>query len=586
MPQPDTSRRVSHGASRFSGLQTKILALVLIPLFLVAAVLVTVASLEQRAATEQALAEQQRQLTQARKDKVQSIVESAHSTITPLLNDPTLSNQAIRQRVYELLQNVRFDGSNYIWAYDYDGISTVLGDNPQLVGTDNYNMQGSDGTYIVQGMIKTGRNGGGFYGYDWEHPETGQLEPKQSYVLDMPELGWVMGAGVYMNDITRTMAAVRAEAEDALQESIITAVLIGLGVFIIVALVAIWLVRRLVRPINQTASAMRDIAQGRGDLTQRLDVTTDDEIGALAEQFNAFVERMQTTLVNVRRSVYEVHHAANEMAQGSEELASRTEQAAANLQETSSSMEEITSTVNHSSESAQQANQLATSTVTVARQGGEAMTEVEQTMGNLNDSAARIGEIITMIDGIAFQTNILALNASVEAARAGEHGRGFAVVAQEVRDLASRSANASSEIRGLIDTATTYTRQGSETVQRAGATMREIVDSVIRVTDVIAEISAGAREQNAGISQVNTAVTEMDTMTQQNSSMVQQTSSTAEAMRDQAARLSELVDTFVLGDDDIQPTARRTPAPLPATHKATARPPTPASITDNDWEEF
>ncbi|WP_231897139.1 methyl-accepting chemotaxis protein [Vreelandella subglaciescola] len=502
------------------------------------------------------------------------------------MTDPALSDQAMRQRVHELLQNVRFDDGNYLWAYDYDGVSTVLGDNPTLVGQDNYDMQGSDGTYIVQGMIETGRNGGGFYGYDWEHPNTGQVEPKQSYVLNMPELGWVMGAGVYMTDIERTMAAVRADAKDALQTSIIIAVLIGLGVFIIIALMAIWLVRRLVRPINQTASAMRDIAQGRGDLTQRLEVTTDDEIGALAEQFNAFVERMQTTLINVRRSVYEVHHGASEMAQGSEELASRTEQAAANLQETSSSMEEITSTVNHSSESAQQANQLATSTVTVARQGGEAMTEVEQTMGNLSDSATRIGEIITMIDGIAFQTNILALNASVEAARAGEHGRGFAVVAQEVRDLASRSANASSEIRGLIDTATTYTRQGSETVQRAGTTMREIVDSVTRVTDVIAEISAGAREQSAGISQVNTAVTEMDTMTQQNSSMVQQTSSTAESMRDQAARLSELVDTFVLGDDDAQPAAtRKAPAPLPSARKTPARPPAPASTAD-EWEEF
>jgi len=577
--------RSSRGFSRFSGLQSKILALVLIPLFLVTVVLVTTAALEQKNATEQSLTEQQRQLTQARKDKVQSIVESTHSAIEPLLNDPALSDPAMRQRAYELLQNVRFDGSNYIWAYAYDGTVTVLGDAPQQIGEDHNRMQGDDGTYIVQGMIETGRSASGFYGYNWEHPDTGQPEPKQSYVLDMPKLGWVMGAGVYMNDIERTMAAVRADAEDALQTSIITAVLIGLGVFFIVTLVAVWLVRRLVRPINQTASAMRDIAQGRGDLTQRLEVTTNDEIGALAEQFNAFVERMQTTLINVRRSVYEVHHGANEMAQGSEELASRTEQAAANLQETSSSMEEITSTVNHSSESAQQANQLATSTVTVARQGGDAMNEVEQTMGNLSDSAARIGEIITMIDGIAFQTNILALNASVEAARAGEHGRGFAVVAQEVRDLASRSANASSEIRGLIDTAATYTQQGSETVKRAGTTMREIVESVTRVTDVIAEISAGAREQSAGISQVNTAVTEMDTMTQQNSSMVQQTSSTAESMRDQAARLSELVDTFVLGDEDAQPTAKRNaPAPLPASRRA--RPPALASTTEKEWEEF
>ncbi|WP_053070581.1 methyl-accepting chemotaxis protein [Halomonas sp. PR-M31] len=217
------------------------------------------------------------------------------------------------------------------------------------------------------------------------------------------------------------------------------------------------------------------------------------------------------------------------------------------------------------------------------------MTDVEKTMGNLSDSAAQIGEIIKLIDDIAFQTNILALNASVEAARAGEHGRGFAVVAQEVRNLASRSADASSEIRGLIDTAVTYTRQGSETVQRAGVTMREIVESVTRVTDVIAEISAGAREQSNGIGQINTAVTEMDTMTQQNSAMVQQTSSTAEAMREQATRLSALVDTFVLGDDDTQ-TAPKAPAPVaplesPKAGKV-ASPQKTSAVSEDVWEEF
>lgn len=216
------------------------------------------------------------------------------------------------------------------------------------------------------------------------------------------------------------------------------------------------------------------------------------------------------------------------------------------------------------------------------------MSQVERTMNDINASAAKIGEIITMIDSIAFQTNILALNASVEAARAGEHGRGFAVVAEEVRTLARRSSEASREIRELIDTSVTYTRSGAELVRNAGETMQEIVTSVARVTDVIGEISAGAREQSSGISQVNVAVTEMDTMTQQNASMVQHTSASADAMREHAQRLSRLINGFVLGEDEEAVTSR--PSALPtAAHSTPARrerSKSPVPSEGDDWEAF
>ncbi|MCG6657735.1 HAMP domain-containing protein [Halomonas campisalis] len=332
---------------------------------------------------------------------------------------------------------------------------------------------------------------------------------------------------------------------DLVRNGVIAAVIAGL-----VVLVALLIGRSTVLRLRQTAQAMREIAEGDGDLTRRLSVTHHDEIGSLATQFNAFAARMQGLLLDVKESAQRVYSSAEEIAQGSEALAARTEQEASSLQETSASMEQITATVNHSADSAQQADALALSTAQVARRGEAAMQEVGGTMKDISASAERIVEIITLIDSIAFQTNILALNASVEAARAGEHGRGFAVVAQEVRVLASRSGDAAQEIRQLIDASVVHTQRGAEIVQHAGATMEEIVQSVERVTGVIAEISAGAREQSAGIVQVNQAVSELDGNTQRNVALVEQTSNAAADMRAQAEHLNVLMSAFVLGQRD------------------------------------
>jgi methyl-accepting chemotaxis protein len=346
--------------------------------------------------------------------------------------------------------------------------------------------------------------------------------------------------------IRESVVTLRAEA----QAGLIHNIAITLSVAGLALLVAVLVGRNVVLRLRQTAQAMREIAEGDGDLTRRLDETHGDEIGALAKQFNAFAARMQSLLLDIKQSARRVYINAEELARGSEALAARTEQEASSLQETSASMEQITATVNQSAESAQQADALALSTAEVARRGEVAMEEVGGTMKDISASADRIGEIIALIDSIAFQTNILALNASVEAARAGEHGRGFAVVAQEVRTLASRSGDAAQEIRQLIDASVVHTRRGAEIVQRAGETMETIVQSVVQVSGVIAEISAGAHQQSAGIVQVNQAVSELDGNTQRNVAMVEQTSITASDMREQAEHLNTLMSAFILGQRD------------------------------------
>ncbi|WP_129141426.1 methyl-accepting chemotaxis protein [Modicisalibacter coralii] len=367
-----------------------------------------------------------------------------------------------------------------------------------------------------------------------------------------------------------------------------------IGVFSLVVFVAamtIALVGPLMmsRAIRNVTARIKEIAEGDGDLTARIESTRRDEIGELADQFDGFIAYIDTTLQSVRASTLGVTTASDEIAKGSVDLASRTEQAASNLQETSASMEQISATVSNTSDAAQQANKLVHSTSDIAREGREAMQQVERTMDEINSSATQISEIIGMIDGIAFQTNILALNASVEAARAGEHGRGFAVVAQEVRTLASRSGEAAKSIRELIDTSVSRTQSGNELVKRTGRTMGEIVASIEQVTDVIGEISAGAKEQSQGIGQVNTAVSELDNMTQHNAAMVEQFSAASGEMREQAERLNALIASFRLsGEVPEASSAPRLNAPQTAA-TGQARPVARRGAdesTDEEWATF
>ncbi|MFG6667641.1 methyl-accepting chemotaxis protein [Halomonas sp. HNIBRBA4712] len=368
---------------------------------------------------------------------------------------------------------------------------------------------------------------------------------------------------------------------------------VGLVLFGLLLLVVALAARRALAPVKRTAAAMAEIAQGKGDLTRRLEVKSQDEVGDLAKGFNAFVERMQGTLLEVRHNAQTVLLGAGDIADGTRELSSRTEQAAANLQETSASMEEIHSTVAHTSQASEQANGLAFEAAGASQRGTESMREMQSKMQAINESSHKISEIIGLIDSIAFQTNILALNASVEAARAGEQGRGFAVVANEVRTLASRSASAAQDIRALIDVSVGHAQQGNQIVDAVAQQMEEIHKSITQVTDVMGEIAAGAREQTSGIDQVNTAVAEMDTMTQQNATMVSQNASLAAQMRENAERLDRLMSEFVLGNESpsfastlsaARPAPGKGAAALPSPQKPLSWRQPPSDVAE--WEEF
>ena len=399
--------------------------------------------------------------------------------------------------------------------------------------------------------------------------------------------------------------------------------LISAGLFsAILALVSALLVTRSIT--SQLGGEPGDAVQlaqrvAEGDLSTRIDVKAGDTSSLMA-QLKAMQDSLVQVVSSVRAGSESVAAASSQIAQGNNDLSQRTEEQASALEQTAASMEEMGATVKQNADSARQANQLAQSTSTVAISGGEVVSQVVETMKGINDASRRISDIISVIDGIAFQTNILALNAAVEAARAGEQGRGFAVVASEVRSLAGRSAEAAKEIKTLINASVERVEQGTALVDKAGATMTEVVSSIRRVTDIMGEISASSNEQSQGVAQIGEAISQMDQVTQQNAALVEEMAAAASSLKSQAQDLVQTVAIFKLDGNQYTPqVAQRTHLPqskpmagamrqLPQAGKPVAKAPaakflggkptpkalanpaaaaksTPASA-DDDWETF
>ena len=429
------------------------------------------------------------------------------------------------------------------------------------------------------------------------------------------EKEFIPAAAVYIKKIEEMLNLQRKQIDDTaaqIQQTYQTSRLLLVVLSVIAALFSVtcaWLMTvSITRPLTRATTVTEKMAQG--DLSDTIEIKLHDEIGKMMQSINGINTGLSSVIGEVRRGTETIDVAASEIAAGNADLSARTESQASSLQETAASMEELTSTVRQNADNARQANQLVISASGVAVKGGEIVGQVVSTMGSIKESSSKIVDIISVIDGIAFQTNILALNAAVEAARAGEQGRGFAVVATEVRNLAQRSASAAKEIKNLIDDSVGKVEHGSKLVDVAGNTMQEIVTSVQQVADIMSEITAASQEQSAGIEQVNLAVTQMDEMTQQNAALVEQAAAAAQSMREQSGKLNNLVAQFsIIAQPQhaslaqtTQPTKPNKPAPrpLPSARKpSTTRPaPQPARLqkppmparkanpSEDDWEEF
>ncbi len=479
---------------------------------------------------------------QAMRDRMASVrqhVEVAHGILAwaqAQEKSGALTRAQAQQAAKSAIAALRYEGGEYYWINDMQPRVIAHPGQPELEGRDAGAIRDPNGVALFSAFVETVHTSGkGFVRYQWPRPGGGKPVDKVSYVQGFEPWGWVVGTGVYIDDLHEA-AASRALWNAAL--------------VLASAMVAGYLFHSFYLVIHGGLKETQRhlLAMTKGDLTTSPNPWGRDEAASLMLDLRAMQDSLRGMVTRVRASSDEIVHSSSEIASGAMDLSTRSEQAASNLEATASSMEEISSSVKSSSENLGEVARLAQHSAEVATAGGAVMQEVQSTMEAIRASSTKIAEIIATIDGIAFQTNILALNAAVEAARAGEQGRGFAVVAGEVRILAQRSAEAAREIKALIGDSVGNVEQGAEVVRKAGTTIAEIVASSERVKSLLADVSSGVREQSIGMARIGQAVNDLDGMTQQNAALVEQTAAASSAMRDRASSLSVEVARFRLPD--------------------------------------
>ena len=486
------------------------------------------------------LVSERKLVLQERQDSVRQAVETAHGIIAHyhgLAAQGTMPEDQAKEAALKAVKGLRYNSTEYFWINDMQPAMVMHPIKPELEGKNLSGQKDPDGKALFvefTNVVKT--SGAGFVDYRWPKPGSEEPVAKASYVKGFAPWGWVIGSGVYVDTVESAIMT-------RVIEFTLGALALAAALLVVCSIIGRSLLRQLGAEPAYTAEVTRRIAAG--DLSVHVELKANDTT-SLLYSIKSMRDSIAGIVAQVRTGTDSIVTASGEIASGNLDLSARTEEQASSLEETAASMEELTSTVRQNAENAQEANKLAIAASQLATDGGKVVSHVVDTMESIKGSSGKIADIVSIIDGIAFQTNILALNAAVEAARAGEQGRGFAVVATEVRTLAQRSASAAREIKELIGESVTQVEEGGALVQQAGDAMEKVVVSVRQVADIIGEIASASQEQSAGINQVNQAIGQMDEVTQQNAALVEEAASASESLKEQANLLAEAVSVFRL----------------------------------------
>ncbi len=481
---------------------------------------------------------------ETKKEKLKDIVDSSAFTIEAMYRDSKAKNETddiIHANIKEYVSRVRYGstGKDYLWLNDFQPVMILHPYRQDLNGKNLTDYKDPNGKQLFLEMVKICREKeSGYVSYMWQYKDdTKKIIPKISYVKHIQGLDWIIGTGLYEQDVKEEIK-LRIQSLEIRLAAVFICITILLIIFVYIVS------QRIKQNIIRCVDVVETLAEG--DLVSRVNIDQKDEIGKLASALNKSMNDVSKLISSIITGSQSLVQSIEEVSSGNQDLSLRTSQQASSLEEIAATVEETYASTQQNAVNAGEAHKLAENSAQLAVEGGLVIEKAIFSIGEINNSSKKIFEIITMINEIAFQTNLLALNAAVEAARAGDQGRGFAVVAGEVRNLAQRSAGAAKEISALIKDSISKIDEGTALVNKSGDALKDIIIAAKKVKDVVSAIASASEEQSRGIDQINTAVIEMDTMTQQNAALVEQTAATSEEMSLQAQNFSGMVEVFKL----------------------------------------